>query len=135
MTTRNLLLTALVLGAGLSTGLGRVQADDTMVYELRTYTAAPGKMAELQKRFRDHTVRIFEKHGMKSIGYWVPEKDPNTLVYLLAHKSRKDADKSWAAFMVDPEWQKVYKESQKHGSLTTKVVRVYLNPTDFSALK
>jgi NIPSNAP len=136
MTPRNLLLTALVLGAGLSSsGLGRARADDTTVYELRTYTAAPGKMAELQTRFRDHTIRIFEKHGMKSIGYWVPEKDPNTLVYLLVHKSRKDADKSWAAFMVDPEWTKVYKESQKHGSLTSKVVRVYLNPTDFSPLK
>jgi heme-degrading monooxygenase HmoA len=136
MTLRNLLVTAMVLGTGLSAnGMQQAKADDTMVYELRTYTAAPGKMAELQKRFRDHTVQIFEKHGIKSIGYWVPENQPDTLVYLVVHKSRKDANKNWAAFMTDPEWQHVFKESQKNGSLTKKVERVYLNPTDFSPLK
>src|ERR1700689_5344650 len=109
MTLRNLLVTAMVLGAGLPVaGTHQAKADDTTVYELRTYTAAPGKMAELQTRFRDHTIQIFEKHGMKSIGYWVPVDKPDTLVYLLVHKSRKDADKSWRAFMTDPEWLKVF---------------------------
>jgi hypothetical protein len=135
MTLRNLLVSAMVLGAGLSSGeILSAKADD-MVYELRTYTASPGKMPELQKRFRDHTIRIFEKHGIKSIGYWVPEKQPDTLVYLVVHPSRKAADKAWAAFIADPEWQKVFRESQKNGSLTKNVERVYLNPTDFSPLK
>ena len=136
MTLRNLLVTAMVLGTGLSAnGMQQAKADDTMVYELRTYTAAPGKMPELQKRFRDHTTQLFEKHGMKNIGYWVPTDKPETLVYIVAHKSREAAKKSWAGFMADPEWRSVYKESQKNGSLTTKVERVYMNPTDFSPLK
>jgi hypothetical protein len=136
MTLRNLLVTAMVVGTGLTAGgLSQAKADDTTVYELRTYTAAPGKMAELQKRFRDHTITIFEKHGMKSIGYWVSEKQPDTLIYILVHKSRKDADASWAAFRKDPEWRRVFAESQKNGSLTTKVVSVYMTPTDFSPLK
>src|SRR5919107_5869616 len=73
----------------------------TRVFEMRTYTAAPGKFEALQKRFRDHTLRLFEKHGMTSIGYWVPADPPNsenTLVYILAHKSREAAKASWAAF-------------------------------------
>jgi hypothetical protein len=136
MTLRNLFVTAMVVGTGLSAnGVQPARADDTMVYELRTYTAAPGKMPELQKRFRDHTTQLFEKHGMKNIGYWVPTDKPETLVYIVAHKSREAANKSWAAFMADPEWRSVYKESQKNGSLTTKVERVYMNPTDFSPLK
>ncbi len=136
MTLRNLFVSAMVLGAGLSvTGIHQAQADDTTVYELRTYIAAPGKMPELQKRFRDHTVQIFEKHGIKSIGYWVSEKEPDKLIYLVVHKSRKEASKNWAAFLTDPEWQSVYKESQKDGSLTKSVQSIYLTPTDFSPLK
>jgi hypothetical protein len=136
MTLRNLLVSAMVLGAGLPvTGMHQAKADDTMVYELRTYTASPGKMAELQARFRDHTIQIFEKHGIKSIGYWVSEKDPDKLIYLVVHKSRKDASKNWSAFMTDPEWRHVFAESQKNGSLTKKVESVYMTPTDFSPLK
>jgi hypothetical protein len=137
MTLRNLFVTAMVLGTGLSTnGVHQAKADDMMVYELRTYTAAPGKMPELQKRFRDHTMQLFEKHGMKNIGYWVPTDKPETLIYIVAHKSREAADKSWAAFQADPEWKAVYKESQKNGSLLKKLPeRVYMNPTDFSPLK
>ena len=112
---------------------------NTRVFEMRTYTAAPGKFADLQKRFRDHTLRIFEKHGMQSVGYWVPADPPNsenTLVYILAHKSREAAKKSWADFGADPEWQKVRAESMKDGvSLTTKVESVFLNPTDYSPMK
>ena len=112
---------------------------NTRVFEMRTYTAAPGKFADLQKRFRDHTLRIFEKHGMQNVGYWVPADPPNsenTLVYILAHKSREAAKKSWADFGADPEWQKVRKESMADGvSLTTKVESVFLNPTDYSPMK
>ena len=110
------------------------------VFELRTYTAAPGKLEALQKRFRDHTVRIFNNHGMQSIGYWVPADAPNsenTLVYIIAHKDRETAKKNWADFNADPEWQKVRKESMAPDgvSLTTKVESVFLNPTDYSPVK
>ena len=110
----------------------------TRVFEMRTYTAAPGKLAALQTRFRDHTLRIFEKHGMQNIGYWIPADPPNsesTIVYIIAHKDRESAKKSWAAFGADPEWQKVRTESQKDGSLTTKIESVFLNPTDYSPIK
>ena len=110
------------------------------VFEMRTYTAAPGKFDALHKRFRDHTLRIFERHGMQSIGYWVPADPPNsenTLVYIIAHKDRETAKKNWAEFGADPEWQKVRKESMGPDgvSLTTKVESVFLNPADYSPLK
>jgi hypothetical protein len=108
------------------------------VFEMRTYTAAPGKFEALNKRFRDHTLRLFEKHGMTNIGYWVPADPPNsesTIVYIIAHKDRESAKKSWAAFGADPDWQKARTESQKDGSLTTKVESVFLNPTDYSPVK
>ena len=110
----------------------------TRVFEMRTYTAAPGKFPALQTRFRDHTLRIFEKHGMQNIGYWIPADPPNsenTLTYIIAHKDRESAKKSWAEFGADPERQKVRTESQKDGSLTSKVESVFLNPADFSPIK
>jgi len=108
------------------------------VFELRTYTAAPGKLDALNKRFRDHTLRLFTKHGMTHVGYWTPADAPlseNTLIYIIAHKSREDAKKSFDAFRKDPDWIKARDESQKDGSLTTKVESVFLNPTDYSPLK
>jgi hypothetical protein len=110
----------------------------TRIFEMRTYTAPPGKLAALQTRFRDHTLRLFQKHGMQNIGYWIPADPPNsetTLIYIIAHKDRESAKKSWAAFSADPEWQKVRTESQKDGSLTSKVESVFLNPTDYSPMK
>jgi hypothetical protein len=108
------------------------------VYELRTYTAADGKLDALKARFRDHTIRIFKKHGMESIGYWVPE-DPalskNTLIYILKHPSREDGEKHWMDFQNDPEWKKVSAESEANGKLVLKVDRVWLDPAEFSALK
>jgi hypothetical protein len=108
------------------------------VFELRTYTAPEGKLGELQARFRNHTIRIFNKHNMTSIGYWVPQDAPNhdnTLTYLLAHKSREDAKANWAAFQADPEWQKVNTESQVNGKIVAKVESIFLDPTDFSPIK
>jgi hypothetical protein len=109
------------------------------VFEMRTYHAAPGKFEAMHKRFRDHTVALFKKHGMTSIGYWVPqdEKDGKgkTLVYVLAHESREAAKKSWAAFSADPEWNRVKSESEKDGKLVDKVESVYLDPTDYSPIK
>lgn len=108
------------------------------VFELRTYTANEGKLEALKARFRDQTITIFRRHNMESIGYWVPqdtEKSKNTLIYILAHPSREAADKNWAAFRADPEWQKVQKESEAAGPLVQKVDSVFMSPTDFSQLK
>ena len=108
------------------------------VFELRTYTAPEGKLSELQKRFRDHTLRIFERHGMKNVGYWVPQDAPakdNTLIYVISHESREAAKKSWAAFGADPEWQKVAKESQMNGKIVAGITSVYMDATDYSPIK
>ena len=108
------------------------------VYELRTYTAADGKLEALKARFRDHTIRIFKKHGIESIGYWVPqdgERSKNTLIYIVAHPSREEATKNWADFAADPEWKKVAAESEANGKLVLKVESVFMEPTEFSQLR
>ena len=113
-------------------------AADGKVFELRTYTTPEGKLPNLMARFRDHTIRLFEKHGMKNIGYWVPADEPrskNTLIYLLEHKSREAAQKSWADFRNDPEWVKARTESEANGKIVEKVESVFLEATDFSMLK
>jgi hypothetical protein len=108
------------------------------VFELRTYTAPEGKLPELQARFRNHTMRIFERHGMKNVGYWVPQDAPNkdnTLIYIISHESREAAKKSWSAFGQDPEWQKVAKESQMNGKIVAGITSVYMDATDYSPIK
>ena len=110
----------------------------THVYELRTYTTPPGKLDALKARFRDHTITIFNKHGMKSVGYWVPQDGPeheNTLIYVLEHESREAAAKNWTDFRNDPEWVKAKGDSEKDGPLTTQVKSVFMDATDFSAIK
>ena len=142
--TKKAVWTATIFAAGLIVGnliqpIGVLRAQsDKRVFELRTYTAPEGKLPNLQARFRDHTRRIFDKHGMTSIGYWVPQDAPdsqNTLIYILAHPSRDAAKKAWADFQADPEWQKVSAESQKDGRIVTKVVSVFMDATDYSAIK
>jgi hypothetical protein len=122
----------------LSTLLAAGAFAQTRVYELRTYHCNEGKLETLKARFRDHTIEIFKRHGIESIGYWVPQ-DPelakNTLVYLIVHPSREAADKNWAAFNADPEWKKVAADSEKNGKIVNKVDRLFLDPTDFSPLK
>jgi len=113
-------------------------AQGARIFELRTYTAPEGKLGELHARFRDHTLRIFKKHGMENIIYFAPQDAPlsqNTMIYLLAHPSREAADKNWAAFGKDPEWQKVAQETQVNGKIVAKVDRVFLNATDYSPMK
>ena len=106
-----------------------------MLYELRTYYTPEGKLDDLNARFRNHTLGLFEKHGMKNIIYWTPVDKPDTLIYVIAHKDKAAADASWAAFKDDPEWKKVAEETQKNGSLVKKVESVYLTPTDYSPHK
>ena len=113
-------------------------AETEQVFELRTYTAAEGKFDDLLARFRDHTLRIFEKHGMTNVGYWTPQDEPlsaNTLIYVLAHPSREEAEQSWRDFSSDPEWQSVAEESQRDGRLIAGLERVFLDPTDFSPMR
>jgi len=110
-------------------------AKESRCFELRTYYAAPGKLDELNARFRDHATRLFVRHGITSIGYWMPVENPESkLVYLLAFPSREAATNSWRAFMADPEWKEVVKKTQVNGKLTAKVESIYLAPTDFSAI-
>ena len=117
--------------------LSAAEADGT-VYELRVYTAAEGKLAELVKRFREHTTKLFERHGMKNVAYWTPtdESGPNpkskTLIYILKHPSREAATANWKAFQDDAEWQKVKAESEANGTLVEKVDSTYMVLTDFS---
>lgn len=106
------------------------------VFELRTYTTNEGKLDALNARFRDHTVSLFKKHGIESLGYWVPTDDAkskNTLIYVIKHKSRDAAKASWQAFISDPEWKKVAAASQKDGKILAKSPEsVYMNATDYS---
>jgi hypothetical protein len=132
-------LGAAVFAVGFMAGnVVRAQSDAGRVFELRTYTAPEGKLGDLHKRFRDHTMRIFKKHGMESVGYWQPQDAPdsqNTLIYIISHQSREAAKKNWADFQADPEWQKVSAESQVNGRIVSKVVSVFMDPTDYSPLK
>ena len=105
------------------------------VFELRTYTTNDGKLEALQARFRDHTMRIFKKHGMTNVGYWVPQDKPNTLIYIISHASREAAKQNWDGFRADPEWQKVAKESEANGKIVAKVDSVYMDATDYSPMK
>ncbi len=106
-----------------------------LLYELRTYYAPEGKIDDLNARFRNHTLALFEKHGMKNIMYWTPVDKPNTLIYVIAHKDKAAADASWAAFRADPVWQKVAEETQKNGKIVDKVESVYMMATDYSPIK
>ena len=116
----------------------RAAEGKTRVFEIRTYTTEPGKLPDLLKRFRDHTTKLFEKHGMTNIGYWVPTDEPrskNTLIYILAHASRDAAKKSWDGFRSDPDWIKARDASEAGGKIVTKVESIFADPTDFSAIK
>lgn len=108
------------------------------IYELRTYTAAEGKLDAVSARFRDNTRRIFDRHHMKSVGYWLPSEGPmagTTLIYILEHANREDARKNWAEFNADPEWQKVKAESEVNGRIVAKADSVFMNATDYSPIK
>jgi hypothetical protein len=122
-------------GTGDDKGTKKVE---TRVFEMRTYYAEPGKMAALHTRFRDHTCKLFEKHGMTIIGFWSPtdkKAAEEKLVYILAFPSKEAADKSWKDFREDPAWKTAKEASEKDGVLVNKVDSVFLNPTDYSPIK
>lgn len=109
-------------------------AEPSAIYEMRVYYAAEGKLDALNARFRDHTMKLFEKHGIANIGYFTPEgaNPERKLVYFLSYPNREARDKSWKEFGSDPDWQKAAKESEKNGRLVTKVEQYFLQPTDYS---
>jgi len=110
-------------------------ANSSTVYELRIYHTYEGKLDDLLTRFREHTMKLFEKHGMKNIAYWLPTDDPlkgKTLVYVISHASRDAATANWKAFGEDPEWQSVREKSEANGKIVEKVDSTFLTLADFS---
>jgi NIPSNAP len=106
-----------------------------LVYELRVYHALPGKLGDLLARFRDHTTKLFERHGIKNVAYWTPLEEPeksNTLIYILQHPSREAATANWKSFQDDAEWKSVRDKSEANGKLVEKIDSTYLVLTDFS---
>jgi hypothetical protein len=114
-------------------------APESRCFELRTYTAAPGKLEALHARFRDHTNALFKKHGMTLVGYWVPrDKDKgadNTLVYILAYPDCAAREKAWEAFRTDPDWIRARDASEAAGKLVEKADSVLMTATDYSPMK
>lgn len=108
-----------------------------MIYELRIYRAAPGKLAPLVARFRDHTVALFEKHGITNVGYWRNSIGGRSdeLWYMLSYPDMAARDASWASFAADPDWQKARADSEANGPLLDHLENRILAPTDFSPLK
>ena len=129
--TRKLVLLSLLM-AGFAFAQSRV-------FELRTYTCNEGKLEALKARFRDHTIEIFKRHGMESIGYWIPqdgERSKTTLIYIIVHASREQAAKNWREFAADPEWKKVAAESEANGKILVKPPEsVFMDAADFSPIK
>src|SRR5688572_26195257 len=136
-------LSAAMLVAGVVVGVGAFHIREAhaaaggKVFEMRTYTAQPGKLDALNARFRDHTLKFFEKHHMKNVGYWMPtegETAGTTLVYVISHDSREKAKQNWAAFREDAEIRKVFAATEANGKLVSKVESVFLEATDYSPL-
>jgi len=107
----------------------------TRYFEMRTYHCNPGKLDALNKRFRDHTNRLFIKHGIDLVGYWEPVDQKDTLTYILAYPNKEARDASWKAFQSDPDWIKAKADSEKDGVLVNKVDQVFMTPTDYSPIK
>ena len=138
-----LALFAVVLGVGIGVGMqmdtaSAAPAEDSRVYELRTYTTNDGKLDDLHARFANHTNYLFVKHGMTIVGYWTLDDGDaknNTLVYLIGHESREAAKENWKGFGSDPAWRAAYAASREDGAIVKGIDSKYLNPTDYSPLR
>ena len=122
-------IAALLIAASALLGAVQAQAE---VYELRTYTTHEGKLPDLHARFENHTMGLFEKHGIRNVAYWVPVDTPNTLVYLIAHKDMESAPKNWRAFGSDPAWQAAAKASRENGPIIVNIENVFMTSTPYS---
>ena len=125
-----LLLLSLMLATSL---MATAQRKDTRCYEMRIYYCEPGKLPDLINRFRNHTTKLFEKHGMTNVGYWVPlHNDDNALYYVLSYPSKAAREESWATFMKDPAWLDVWKKSEENGKIIARIESIFMEATDFS---
>ena len=108
-----------------------------MIYELRIYTALPGRMPALLKRFENDTLRIWDGHGIRQAGFWttVIGGDSNALTYLLAWESMAERETKWTAFQSDPEWIAARTRSEEDGQIVANIVSSFLKPTGFSSVK
>ena len=108
-----------------------------MIYEQRIYSCIPGRMPALLKRFENHTIEIWKKHGIKAIGFWTVliGDGSQDLHYILVWDSLAEREKRWSAFMADPVWQAARADSEKDGPILTNVKSTMMQPTAFSALK
>ena len=123
----------LILGIFLSLRL-LAQHTDSRVFEMRIYYAEPGKLDALVERFQKHTTKLFKKHGMENIGYWVPiNNEKNQLIYVLAYPNMEAREASWKAFIADPKWKKVAEKSERNGKIIAKIESIFMKATDFSA--
>ena len=138
-------ISAVIIAIGIAFGAGMAfqfqstsMAQGQMVYELRTYTTAEGRLPALLQRFGGGEIDLFIKHGMTSVGYWVPDDDElskNTMVYIVAHDNRESAAASWRAFGGDPLWTEMRAASVADGPIVTNVVNQFLDPTSFSPMR
>ena len=136
--TAGISLLTLVIGVGAGIFVTSSAQDGGKVFELRIYKSTPGNLDNLNARFRDHTMSLFEKHGMENIGYWTPtseEERDDTLVYIIAHDSREAADASWSAFGQDPAWQEVAEASNANGQILAGIERKFMVAADFSPMQ
>lgn len=119
--------------------IDQARADSNRVFEMHVYHALPGKVPALESQFRDMTSKLLAKHGLKIVGYWVPEGTPawdNTFIFLVAHSSREEAKKNWDAMRADPDFQElIRKNSEPATKLVEKIDVMYMRPTDFSPMK
>jgi len=127
----------LFISASLTSGPVLALEAEHRVFELRTYTTHEGRLAALEARFRDHTMRLFEKHGMQNVGYWIPDDKPNTLIYIIVHENGAAVTENWRAFGDDPEWRAVATQSRKDGPILVEggIQSRFLHATDYSPLK
>jgi hypothetical protein len=135
MNRRTLLQSLPVVALLPTSALADAPQSSSTVYELRVYHTYEGKLDDLLRRFREHTMQLFEKHGIKNVAYWTPTDDPlkgKTLVYIIAHPSREAATANWKAFGEDPEWQSVRDKSEANGKIVEKVDSTFMTLTDFS---
>ena len=107
-----------------------------MIYELRIYTATPGRLPDILARFRDHTLKIWERYGIRQAGFWTTLVGPNSnrLTYLLAWESLAEREAKWNAFIVDPEWLAVRAATEKDGPIVASIANSFLEPTPFSSV-
>jgi len=134
------MIAVLTLGLGFATPRPAAAAEAAAgkVYELRIYQCHPGKLDALNARFRDHTCRLFRKHGIELVGFWVPtvgDEAADTLYYIVAFPNAEAQKKSWDEFRADPDWKAAKAASESEGPIVKQIQSKNLKATDYSPLK